>query len=159
MRWDVIGLVIGWTLRIFALPLAVVGAYSVYADGWEFAIRTYTIALVIAILASQWLFSKASSYEVGSRVRDREAFAAVALGWPPVVLLGAIPFWLGGMFYGPFEFMANEATFFEILSGALHAWFESMSGFTTTGASVIDQSTSPVCSGEFDCRRKSSTKL
>ena len=38
MRWDVIGLVIGWTLRIFALPLAVVGAYSVYADGWEFAI-------------------------------------------------------------------------------------------------------------------------
>ena len=30
---------------------------------------------------------KASSYEVGSRVRDREAFAAVALGWPPVVLL------------------------------------------------------------------------
>ena len=49
-----------------------------------------------------------------------------------------------------FEFMANEATFFEMLSGALHAWFESMSGFTTTGASVIDQSTSPVCSGEFD---------
>ena len=28
MRWDVIGLVIGWTLRIFALPLAVVGAYQ-----------------------------------------------------------------------------------------------------------------------------------
>ena len=150
MRWDVIGLVIGWTLRIFALPLAVVGAYSVYADGWEFALQTYAIALVIAIVASQWLFSKASSYEVGSRVRDREAFAAVALGWPPVVLLGAIPFWLGGMFYGPFEFMADEATFFEMLSGALHAWFESMSGFTTTGASVIDSSTSPVCSGEFD---------
>ena len=33
---------------------------------------------------------------------------------------------------------------------ALHAWFESMSGFTTTGASVIDPSTSPICSGEFD---------
>ena len=64
-------------------------------------------------------------------------------------MLGAIPFWLGGMFYGPFEFMANEATFFEMLSGALHAWFESMSGFTTTGASVIDQSTSPVCSGNL----------
>ena len=45
MRWDVIGLVIGWTLRIFALPLAVVGAYSVYADGWEFAIQTYANCL------------------------------------------------------------------------------------------------------------------
>ena len=79
MRWDVIGLVIGWTLRIFALPLAVVGAYSVYSDGWEYALQTYAIALVIAFGASQWLFSKASSYDVGNRVRDRDAFAAVAM--------------------------------------------------------------------------------
>ncbi len=150
MRWDVIGLVIGWTLRIFAVPLAVVGAYSIYSDGWDYALKTYAIALLIAIGFSQWLFSKASGFEVSSRVRDREAFAAVALGWPPVVLLGAIPFWLGGMFYGPFEFIANEATSIEMMSGALHAWFESMSGFTTTGASIIDPSTSPVCSGEFD---------
>lgn len=150
MRWDVIGLVIGWTLRIFAIPLAVVGSYSVYVDGWEFAFKTYAIALVIAFGASQWLISKYSGYEVSGRVRDREAFAAVALGWPPVVLLGAIPFWLGGMFYGPFEFVDGNATFLEMLSGALHAWFESMSGFTTTGASMIDPSTSPICAGEFD---------
>ncbi len=150
MRWDVIGLVIGWTLRIFAIPLAVVGAYSLYVDGWEYALQTYAIALVIAFGASQWLFAKASSYDVGSRVRDREAFAAVALGWPPVVFLGAIPFWLGGMFYGPIEFMEGDASFMQMMSGALHSWFESMSGFTTTGASLIDTSTSPVCSGEFD---------
>ena len=150
MRWDVIGLVIGWTLRIFAIPLAVVGAYSVYVDGWEFAFKTYAIALVLSFGASQWLISKFSGYEVSGRVRDREAFAAVALGWPPVVLLGAIPFWLGGMFYGPFEFVDGNATFLEMLSGALHAWFESMSGFTTTGASMIDPSTSPICAGEFD---------
>ena len=150
MRWDVIGLVIGWTLRIFAIPLAVVGTYSVSVDGWEFAFKTYAIALLLAFGASQWLISKYSGYEVSSRVRDREAFAAVALGWPPVVLLGAIPFWLGGMFYGPFEFVDGHATFLEMLSGALHAWFESMSGFTTTGASMIDPSTSPICAGEFD---------
>ena len=150
MRWDVIGLVIGWTLRIFSIPLAVVGAYSIYSDGWDYALKTYAIALLIAFGLSQWLFSKSSGFEVSSRVRDKEAFAAVALGWPPVVLLGAIPFWLGGMFYGPFEFIADEATFIEMMSGALHAWFESMSGFTTTGASIIDSSTSPVCSGEFD---------
>ena len=101
MRWDVIGLVIGWTLRIFSIPLAVVGAYSIYSDGWDYALKTYAIALLIAFGLSQWLFSKSSGFEVSSRVRDREAFAAVALGWPPVVLLGAIPFWLGGMFYGP----------------------------------------------------------
>ena len=54
------------------------------------------------------------------------------------------------MFYGPIEFMEGDASFMQMMSGALHSWFESMSGFTTTGASLIDTSTSPVCSGEFD---------
>tara|TARA_B100000949_G_scaffold197933_1_gene184241 strand:- start:182 stop:418 length:237 start_codon:yes stop_codon:yes gene_type:complete len=49
------------------------------------------------------------------------------------------------MFYGPLELMAGEATFWEALRGLLHSWFESMSGFTTTGATVIDPLTSPVC--------------
>ena len=84
MRWDVIGLVIGWTLRIFAIPLAVVGAYSVYADGWEFALQTYAIALVIAFGASQWLFSKTSNYDVGGRVRDREAVSYTHLTLPTI---------------------------------------------------------------------------
>ena len=97
----------------FCIAIGNCGAYSVYSDGWEYALQTYAIALLIAFVASQWLFSKAPSYEVGSRVRDREAFAAVAMGWPPVVLLGAIPFWLGGMFYGPLEFMEGDATFMQ----------------------------------------------
>ncbi|HJM29545.1 MAG: TrkH family potassium uptake protein [Candidatus Thalassarchaeaceae archaeon] len=145
MRWDVIGLVIGWTLRIFAVPLTIVGLYSIYADGLEFAIKTYAITLLVAFAFSQWLISKVSGSEMTNRVRDREAFAAVALGWPPVVLLGAIPFWLGGMFNGPFEFFAGDANLIEMLRGALHSWFESMSGFTTTGATVIDPSSSPNC--------------
>lgn len=150
MRWDVIGLVTGWTLRIFAMPLAVVGAYSIYADGVEFAVKTYAVALLLAFAISQWLIAKAHGHDVQNRVRDREAFAAVALGWPPVVFLGAIPFWLGGMFHGPFEFLAGDSTFGQMCLGALHAWFESMSGFTTTGASIIDSSTSPLCAGDFD---------
>ena len=36
------------------------------------------------------------------RLRDREAFAAVALAWPVAVLVGSLPFWLGGVFHGPF---------------------------------------------------------
>ena len=28
MRWDVIGLVLGWTIRVVSLPLAVVGIFS-----------------------------------------------------------------------------------------------------------------------------------
>ena len=75
-------------------------------------------------------------------MRDREAFAAVALVWPIAVFIGALPFWLGGMFVGPFTDGAATA---DILRGAVNSWFESMSGFTTTGATVISHNMSPNC--------------
>ena len=48
MRWDVVGFVLGWTIRLVALPLALVAAYSCYLDseGYEFAARTYLIPLI-----------------------------------------------------------------------------------------------------------------
>ena len=71
-----------------------------------------------------------------------------------------MPFWFGGMFHGPFAnywINGEESSLDQMMYGILHSWFESMSGFTTTGASLVDQSTSPVCSGEFerDCLGKS----
>ena len=33
------------------------------------------------------------------RLRDREAFAAVAMAYPVAVLVGALPFWLGIYFH------------------------------------------------------------
>lgn len=53
-------------------------------------------------------------------LRVREGFAVVAFGWLFVGLLGALPFWLSG----------------EIPSYT-DAAFESISGFTTTGASIL----------------------
>ena len=40
MRWDVIGLVLGWTIRVVCVPLSVVGMYSFYTEGDEYAIKT-----------------------------------------------------------------------------------------------------------------------
>ena len=152
MRWDVVGLVLGWTIRLIALPLLVVAIYSSYleAEGVEYAAKTYLPSFALALIIGQSLVSLARNRDAANRVRDREAFASVALGWIPVVAVGALPYWLGGMFYGPLELMAGEATFLEILRGLLHSWFESMSGFTTTGASVIDPLTSPVCTELVD---------
>lgn len=151
MRWDAIGLVLGWTIRLVAIPLAFVGLFSAYTEGVDYAGKTYLIPLLIAGLVSQWFISKAVENPSRKRVRDREAFVAVALGWIPVIALGALPYWLGGTFFGPFEFYAGDATFVELLRGILHSWFESMSGFTTTGATVIDPATSPICDGSNDC--------
>ena len=58
------------------------------------------------------------------------------------VLIGALPYWLGGMFNGPFT---PDVALIDIARGAVNSWFESMSGFTTTGATVIAHSMSPNC--------------
>ncbi|MBT5614559.1 MAG: hypothetical protein HOJ64_06765, partial [Euryarchaeota archaeon] len=126
MRWDVVGLVLGWTIRLAALPLSVVTIFSIYDDGIGYASRTYFIPLIIAGIIGQFLVSLSNGYETSSRVRDREAFASVALGWIPVVIIGALPYWFGGMFNGPFELIEGNANFIQVLEGILFSWFESM---------------------------------
>ena len=54
------------------------------------------------------------------RIRHREGFAIVTLGWLAVSIFGAIPFLLTDVF-----------------DSFVDAFFESVSGFTTTGATVI----------------------
>ena len=54
-------------------------------------------------------------------LRIREGFAVVAFGWLCVGLLGAVPFWLSGQ-----------------IPSFTDAAFESISGFTTTGASILN---------------------
>ena len=56
-----------------------------------------------------------------SGISRREGFVVVAFGWAAVCLLGSLPYVLT-----------------ETL-GLVNAWFESTSGFTTTGASVVDE--------------------
>lgn len=53
-------------------------------------------------------------------VSQREGMAIVALGWTVAGLFGALPFYFGGA-----------------IPGFVDAFFESVSGFTTTGASVL----------------------
>jgi len=53
-------------------------------------------------------------------LRLREGFAVVTFGWIWVGLLGALPFWWSGQ-----------------IPGFTDAVFESISGFTTTGASIL----------------------
>ena len=87
MRWDVVGLVLGWTIRLIALPLLVVFAYSALIDseGIEYAAKTYLPSTILSLVLGQSLVSLSKNYDSSSRVRDREAFASVALGWIPVV--------------------------------------------------------------------------
>ncbi len=59
-------------------------------------------------------------------LRVREGFAVVALAWLLLSLVGALPFVLGG-----------------VLDSYTDAFFETMSGFTTTGATILGGADTP----------------
>ena len=148
MRFDVLNLILGWTLVALTIPLLLCVAATGYLDNWELAIRAFSIPAGLSLFIGSMMLRFGTKRNTHMRLRDREAFAAVALVWPLAVFIGALPYWLGGMFHGPFT---EGSDFADIARGAVNAWFESMSGFSTTGATVISTSMSPNCLPGMDC--------
>jgi len=113
---------------------------------WSFA-----PPIIFCAIAGGFLIRLCTRRDTAERLRDREAFAAVALSWPLIVAVGALPYWLGPTFHGPITWDGDGGTLYEIMGGMVRGWFESMSGFTTSGATTIDPYVSPRCAGVEDC--------
>ncbi len=109
---SLVGLIVKWLSLALVAPIVVA---LIYGD----SLRPFLIPLVVGIAAGFTVERLA-----GRRANDvgvREAFAGVALTWLAAALLGAAPYMLdGGDIRAPVD-----------------AYFEAMSGFTTTGASVM----------------------
>ncbi|MEW5760691.1 MAG: TrkH family potassium uptake protein [Candidatus Thermoplasmatota archaeon] len=99
---------------------------------------TYILPVIVCVIFGEldkilflyWLpallsfFSGLTLWYIGGReitetIRDREAFATVGLCWLVMAFFGSLPYAIYGMSFSD-------------------AYFESMAGFTTTGASVIN---------------------
>ncbi len=148
MRFDVLNLILGWTLVALTVPLLFCVVITGYLDNWELALRAFSIPAGLSLFIGSMMLRFGTKRNTHMRLRDREAFAAVALVWPLAVFIGALPYWFGGIFHGPFT---DGSSFADVARGAVNSWFESMSGFTTTGATVISTSMSPNCLPGMDC--------
>ena len=148
MRFDVLYLILGWTLVALTIPLLFCFILTGYLDDWDLALRAFSIPAGMSLFIGAIMLRFGTKRNTHMRLRDREAFAAVALVWPLAVFIGALPYWFGGMFHGPFT---DGSDFLDIARGAVSSWFESMSGFSTTGATVISTSMSPNCLPGMDC--------
>ena len=148
MRFDVLYLILGWTLVALTIPLLFCFIVTGYLDDWDLALRAFSIPAGMSLFIGAIMLRFGTKRNTHMRLRDREAFAAVALVWPLAVFIGALPYWFGGMFHGPFT---DGSDFLDIARGAVNSWFESMSGFSTTGATVISTSMSPNCLPGMDC--------
>jgi len=108
------------TLGIFGFALALAMAPSILWAAW---FREGDAAIAIALSIASAVILSAVLTIVGrgadTRMWQREALALVSVSWFFAGILGALPFVFAGML------------------GPVDAFFESISGFTTTGSTVI----------------------
>jgi trk system potassium uptake protein TrkH len=117
MHWRFILKTIG--VLIFFFGLTMVFPLIVGLNYHEQSVTALLESMAITVISGLLLYLvfRKDKAEV---INQREGMAIVAVGWTTVGLFGAIPFFLGDVYF----------TFTD-------AFFESVSGFTTTGASVL----------------------
>ena len=114
----------GTVLKWLAVPLAVPLVLAILDGDSPFPFVAAVVATVAAGVALERLSDE-------RELEQREAFLMVALTWLGVAVIGAIPFYLTGI--------GSDASsaFAAPVGGLVNALFESMSGLTTTGATVM----------------------
>ena len=84
--------------------------------------RASWVAFLAAIILSVVIGFFLSRLRADDTMHAREGFATVALGWIVLSFFGALPFFFSGA-----------------IPSFIDCWFEAVSGFTTTGASILPE--------------------
>ena len=117
--------ILGFLTLAEGVGMFVCSGIGMYFSEWKPAGTLLLVSLVCVsvgfVILTQLRFSKI-------RLRFHEGWLIACMSWVYCSLLGAVPFYFGGMDYS--------------LIGSL---FESVAGFTTTGCSVFDIDTMPKC--------------
>ena len=117
MNRKMIGKVLGFILLlecVFLFP----GAFIAILDGQMEVLGAFIGAMAAALAAGLALSAACRNAE--NHFYAREGFLIVGLGWIVLSVVGALPFWLSGE-----------------IPRFVDALFEVISGFTTTGASIL----------------------
>jgi trk system potassium uptake protein TrkH len=118
MRWSYVLYVIGALVVCVGLCMVFPLAFALYyQDGSALALLE-SMGITVAVGGALLLAFRRKGR--GAALGHREGMAITGFGWFAAGLFGALPFWLGGVFPSPMDCI-----------------FESLSGFTTTGASVL----------------------
>ncbi|MCD6383629.1 MAG: TrkH family potassium uptake protein, partial [Thermoplasmata archaeon] len=123
MRFKAISDAVGTVMVFFSLTLIIpllVGI--IYHEPLIELLKTFILPAILSVLLGgvMKLYGEGRSRDI----RYREALATVSLSWLLMSFVGALPYLLSGM-----------------MSSFTNAYFESMSGFTATGATVIEDLT------------------
>ncbi len=117
MNYKMIGRFLAQTLFVvilFMIPALMISLWCGETD----AVRGFLLAMAVMALVDGvlWLLCRAAP----SAFHAREGFVCVALSWIIMSLFGCLPFYISGA-----------------IPAFIDAFFETVSGFTTTGASIL----------------------
>jgi trk system potassium uptake protein TrkH len=118
MRFDRIARLLGTLIIFVGLSMLLPAGIALLYEEWgSLASFGWSIGATVAVgVGLRWL----GRGDLGTIYR-REALVVVAIGWTSLGIFGALPYLLDGTFSSPVD-----------------AYFEATSGFTTTGATVLD---------------------
>ena len=117
MRWRYVLNIVGILILFFGLTMIFPLFVGLYYRDQSVVPLLESMGITIISGFLLYLFFRSAKAEF---ISQREGMAIVAIGWTAVGLFGALPFYLGG----------EICTFVD-------AFFESVSGFTTTGSSIL----------------------
>ena len=118
MNYRMMAYILGNILRVEGVFLVAPALIAVYY-GERKAFYAFVISVCSAILFGS-IFARFKPKD--RRIYGREGFIIVALAWILMSVFGALPFYFSGA-----------------ISGAVDCFFETVSGFTTTGASILTE--------------------
>ncbi len=118
MRWRPILNTVGTLILFFGLTMIIPIGFGLYYRDQSVIplLKSMGITLIAGFILYKFFGGVKTEY-----LSQREGMAIVAIGWTAIGIFGALPFYLGNVFN----------TFID-------AFFESVSGFTTTGATVLN---------------------
>lgn len=118
MNYSIIRFIIGWILNFeaaFLCPSFVVGLLYGESEAWAIFF-TMILCLLLGIPLVRFRLPKHKIFYA------KDGYAAVALSWIVLSVMGSLPFLISGCIANPVD-----------------ALFETVSGFTTTGASILPE--------------------
>lgn len=98
----------------FMIPAMLISLFCDERASWV----AFLAAIILSVVVGFFL----SRLRADDTMHAREGFATVALGWIVLSFFGALPFFFSGA-----------------IPSFIDCWFETVSGFTTTGASILPE--------------------
>ncbi len=118
VNWGIIAKVLGFLLIIEGVMMFTGIPFSIYYCGFECLSLLYSGLITIAAGGLMYLLNRKRN---DSQLGKREGYLIVSLAWVIISIFGTLPFLISGS-----------------ISNFTDAFFETMSGFTTTGATILN---------------------